>query len=217
MANYEFIIGKRLSDFYMQQIYSRKWTQESEITTLKSLIEVINKELKEGLKNATSIPIEVTPILSEFASLIDKAETDTEIVTAKIRELLSLLSYYDIEVYFISREDLQIVSKTDEDDSGTVRAYLIDNYDKVFPRLSRIGGGYCKIFDVPEDMSIPDMIFGFIGKIVRFEQLTSDLLKVNDLMDKYDALKRVGAAYSLNLKDLQRFLQDYGFTIFGIV
>jgi len=214
---YEFIIGKRLSDFYMQQIYSKKWTQEGTVGSLKELSTIFDRELREGLKNASNIPVEINPILTDIATLAKSEALDTDAASAKIREVLSLLSFYDIEVYFIHRADLGIVSKSDEEDAGTVRAYLVDNYDKLFPSLGRVGTGYCKVFDVPEDMSIPDMVFAFIGKIVRFNDTTTDLLKINDYMDKYDALKRVGASYTLNLKDLIRFLQDYGFSIFGIV
>jgi len=66
-------------------------------------------------------------------------------------------------------------------------------------------------------MSIPDMIYSFVGKIIRFNPTATDLLGIEGQIDKYTALGRAGASWTLDVKNISRFLEDYGYKIIGVL
>lgn len=272
---YEFLVGKRLSDFYIKQEYSYRWASDIQLSSMIEVLTILDRELHNAVRDMPNLDNEVSLILSDLAhyvSIVKQSypmpgasnfseapptapqqpqELDlpndprnqpsmptpnmpnqgaasgpqdlphtppveapsTDSIAIKIRETLSLLSYYNVEVYLLERPDLQ----STEPPINITRAYLLDDYDRVFPSLNRVGTGYCMNFPAAENMSLPDMIFSMIGRTVRFSKSTTDILKLNQLQDKYDKLVGVGSAWTLNVSDILRFLNDYGFTIIGVI
>lgn len=147
-----------------------------------------------------------------MATLEGKLDNE-ELAYSRLRELLSLLSFYDFEFYLIQRVDLQVATEV----VSGIRAYLIDKYDSTFPKLNRASQGFCINFDSPETMAIPDMLFAFLGKLIRFNQVTNDMIGMPTQMQKYDSLAKVGATWNMDIRELYRFMEDSGYKLVGYI
>lgn len=216
---YEFVVGKRESNNYIKEGYTAKIEVDLPYSKLSDIVAVFDEHLTKAFKDMEGIPMECVEVKSSITKLVEELKSDTldsnkrDLASAKFRECLALFSFFDIEVYLLERPDLASASEA----TSINRVYLIDNYDKVFPELSRVGTAYTVSFDNNASMSPADMVFSLIGRSIRFSQSTSNLLNIEDKIESYEKMMKIDAAWQMDVSKIMRFLDEYGYKLVGVL
>lgn len=210
---YDVIIGETLPTKYSYNYLKGTFFNRIEMEDVQSndfgkLVEIIADMLKQYTNTVAEPVDEILSVISELNILktrLDSGEENADSVDEKVRELLSTLAYFGVDLYIIRRPDLTSV----DFEEGKTRAYMIDKHDGYFPSVNRIVNGKSIIFDNVIDASISTVVMKFL-EAMDFTDVAEESV-VKNFRNQFEGLEMAHMGWSLNTDPLIEFLDDYGY------
>lgn len=210
---YDFVLGKSLADDYMSNLYTNRFEEAQEITSYPQLVQVLLRELTAASNEIQIVPDVIDTIISGLTSMNTKYQkgVEVELVDTNLREMFSCAAYNGYEIFLIKRPDLKVAELAPQ-----TRAYMIDKNDMFFPTLARVATGTSLSFDVPQDASIADVVMTF-SKKVNFGNTTKNYVQLDKLQAEYDKLAMTHSSWTMDVRKIERFFNNYGYQFFVVL
>lgn len=210
IKSYDFIFGKKLSNYHTQSVYKDRVAIEelkSDIAILNLIKdEVLNMKKQVKLDLSDDVSIALTELMGVINKVANQDDSDPE-MSFKLRELFIVLQYLGYNMFLFERQDLN----TDLVQPDMIEAYLYDNNDDMISDIGVIAKAWGVVFDEPAMASLPDTVMSFVGKVINFSGFTMDMIKLRSEIESYKALAETSGGYLYNVEPILQFTENYGY------
>lgn len=210
IKSYDFIFGRKLSDYHTQSLYKDRvlseefQTDAGLLTLIRDGVLKMQKQVKLDLED--NVADCLTHLLGTIDQLLKGGTADPEL-DMKFREYLVLLQYFGYSLFLFERQDLN----TDIVQPDAIEAYLYDVNDDLISDVGVIAKAWAVTFENPSQVSLPDVVMSFVGRVINFSSFTSDALKLRKEIETYGTLADTNSGHMFNVEPLLKFTENYGF------